>query len=103
MKTLFQTKKLTFDYLGRPRNIDVEIIIDDNKLFVIDSPTVLSGINYAISNLLPYDFNAMSEDYDLILNREFERFIYTLNKLALRDGYNNLIEVVNEKDLKKSV
>lgn len=101
LKKSFQTKKLTFDYLGRPRNIDVEIIIDDNKLFVIDFPTVLSGINYAISNLLPYDFNAMSEDYDLILNREFERFIYTLNKLALRDGYNNLIEVVNEKDLKK--
>ncbi|NHW59142.1 DNA-binding protein, partial [Escherichia coli] len=72
----------------------------DGKLYVIDFPTVLSGINYAISNLLPNDFNSMSDDYELILNREFDRFIYTLNKLALRDGYNNLITVINEKDIK---
>lgn len=100
LKKSFQTKKISFDYLGRPRNIDIETLIKDGKLFVIDFPTVLSGINYAISNLLPHDFNAMSEDYELILNREFDRFIYTLNKLALRDGYNNLITVINEKDLK---
>ncbi|MGK9127162.1 nucleotide-binding protein [Olivibacter sp. SA151] len=100
LKKKFQTKKLTFDYLGRPRHIDVEILVKDGKLFVIDFPTVLSGINYAISNLLPHDFNAMSEDYESILNREFDRFIYTLNKLALRDGYNNLTTVINERDLK---
>ncbi len=100
LKKNFRTKKLSFDYLGRPRNIDVETLIEDGKLFVIDFPTVLSGINYAISNLLPHEFNSMSDDYDLILNREFDRFIYTLNKLALRDGYNNLITVINEKDLK---
>lgn len=99
LKKKFQTKKLTFDYLGRPRNIDIEAVIVGGKLFVIDFPTVLAGINYAISNLLPHDFNVMSDDYDLILHREFERFIYTLNKLALRDGYNNLITVLNEKDL----
>lgn len=100
LKKNFQTKKLSFDYLGRPRNIDVETLIKDGKLFVIDFPTVLSGINYAISNLLPHDFNAMSDDYELILNREFDRFIFTLNKLALRDGYQNLIKVINEKDIK---
>ncbi|WP_164112239.1 MULTISPECIES: STING domain-containing protein [Sphingobacterium] len=100
LKRKFQTKKLTFDYLGRPRNIDVEVLVKDGKLFVIDFPTVLSGINYAISNLLPNDFNAMSDDYDSILNREFDRFIYTLNKLALRDGYNELISVINERNIK---
>lgn len=100
LKKKFQTKKLTFDYLGRPRHIDVEVLVKDGKLFVIDFPTVLSGINYAISNLLPHDFNAMSEDYDSILNREFDRFVYTLNKLALRDGYNDLINVINEKNIK---
>lgn len=100
LKKKFQTKKLTFEYMGRPRHIDVEVLVKDGKLFVIDFPTVLSGINYAISNLLPHDFNAMSEDYDAILNREFERFVYTLNKLALRDGYNDLINVINEKSIK---
>ena len=100
LKKKFQTKKLAFEYMGRPRHIDVEVLIKDGKLFVIDFPTVLSGINYAISNLLPHDFNAMSEDYDAILNREFERFVHTLNKLALRDGYNDLINVINEKSIK---
>lgn len=100
LKKKFRTKKLTFEYMGRPRHIDVEVLVKDGKLFVIDFPTVLSGINYAISNLLPHDFNAMSEDYDAILNREFERFVYTLNKLALRDGYNDLINVINEKSIK---
>lgn len=100
LKKRFQTKKLSFEYLGRPRHIDVEILVTDGKLFVIDFPTVLSGINYAISNLLPHDFNSMSADYESILNREFDRFIYTLNKLALRDGYNNFITVMNEKDIK---
>lgn len=99
LKKRFQTKKLTFNYMGRPRHIDVEIFVEDGKLFVVDFPTVLSGINFAISNLLPYDFNAMSSDYENILNREFDRFVYTLNKLALRDGYNDLITVINEKNI----
>lgn len=99
IKKKIQTRHLTFEYLGRPRNISVETVINNGKLIIVDFPTALSGINYAISNLLPHDFNAMSDDYDLILNREFDRFVYTLNKLALRDGYNNLVEVVYEKDL----
>jgi hypothetical protein len=100
IKNKFKTRKLSFEYLGRPRNIDVETIVTDGNLYIIDFPTVLAGINYAISNLLPNEFNAMSDDYDLILNREFDRFIYTLNKLALRDGYNDYIEIVPEKNIK---
>lgn len=100
IKNKFNTRKLSFEYLGRPRNIEIEAIITDEKVIVIDFPTVLAGINYAISNLLPNDFNAMSEDYESILNREFDRFVYTLNKLALRDGFNNFIEVIEEKEIK---
>jgi hypothetical protein len=99
IKNKFQTRKLSFDYAGRPRNIDVETIIKDNKLLIIDFPTVLSGINYAISNLLPNDFNALSPDYDIIIHREFERFVYTLKKLALRDGFDSYIEIITEKNL----
>lgn len=99
LKNKFQTKKLSFDYLGRPRNIDVEVLVEDGKLTVVDFPTVLSGINYAISNLLPQDFNSMSQDYESILNREFDRFVYTLNRLVLRDGNEKLVCIVGEKDL----
>lgn len=97
IKNKYKTRKLSFEYLGRPRNIEIEATITDQKLICIDFPTVLAGINYAISNLLPNDFNAMSDDYELILNREFDRFVYTLNKLALRDGFNNFIDVIEER------
>lgn len=93
LKRGYQTKNVSFEYAGRPRNISLDTEIKDNKLIFIDFPTTLSGINYAISNLLPNDFNSMSADYDAIINREIERFIYTLKQLALRNGIDGLIEI----------
>ncbi len=61
----------------------------------IDFPTTLSGINYAISNLLPNDFNSMSSDYDAIISREIVRFIDTVKQLALRNGVDTFIEIKN--------
>lgn len=96
IKAKIETKELSFEYLGRPRNINVEIIAEDGEVMIIDFPTILSGINYAISNLLPQDFNSMSVDYETILSRELERFVYTLKKIALRDGVDDLIKIVDE-------
>lgn len=96
IKAKIETKELSFEYLGRPRNINVEIIAEDGEVMIIDFPTILSGINYAISNLLPQDFNSMSVDYEAILSRELERFVYTLKKIALRDGFDDLIKIVDE-------
>lgn len=93
LKRGYQTKNVSFEYSGRPRNISLDTEIKDNKLIFIDFPTTLSGINYAISNLLPNDFNSMSADYDAIINREIERFIYTLKQLSLRNGVDGLIEI----------
>lgn len=78
---------------GRPRNISLDTEIKDNKLIFVDFPTTLSRINFAISNLLPNDFNSMSADYDAITNREIERFIHTLKQLALRTGIDTLIQI----------
>lgn len=96
IKAKIETKELSFEYLGRPRNINVEIIAEDGEVMIIDFPTILSGINYAISNLLPQDFNSMSVDYETILSRELERFVYTLKKIALRDRVDDLIKIVDE-------
>ena len=93
LKRGYQTKNVSFEYAGRPRNISLDTEIKDNKLIFIDFPTTLSGINYAISNLLPNDFNSISADYNAIINREIERFIYTLKQLALRNGIDGLIEI----------
>lgn len=91
IKNGLSTKNVSFHYAGRPRFINLETEIKDNKLIFIDFPTILAGINYAIQNLLPNDFNAMSEDYESILSRELERFIVTLKDLALRSGFDEMI------------
>lgn len=96
LKKGLNTKPVSFHYAGRPRYISLETEIKDDKLVFIDFPTTLSGINYAISNLLPNDFNSMSSDYDAIINREIERFIYTLKQLALRNGFDTFIEIKKE-------
>lgn len=93
LKRGFETQNVSFNYAGRPRHISLETEIKDNELLFIDFPTTLSGINFAISNLLPNDFNSMSSDYESIINREIERFIYTLKQLALRNGIDTFIDI----------
>lgn len=97
LKRGFNSKNVSFHYAGRPRFISMETEIKDDKLVFIDFPTTLSGINYAISNLLPNDFNSMSSDYEAIINREIERFIYTIKQLALRNSFDTLIEIKREQ------
>jgi len=91
LKNGLETKSVSFHYAGRPRFINLETEIKEDKLVFIDFPTILAGINYAIRNLLPNDFNSMSEDYDAILSRELERFVTTLKDLALRDGFDEML------------
>ena len=93
LKGQYKTQNISLHYIGRPRYINIETEIKDEKLIFIDFPTILSGINYAISNLLPNDFSAMNADYDLILSRELDRFIATLKTLALRHGFDEMISV----------
>jgi hypothetical protein len=93
LKQGFETLSTSFKYAGRPRFISIEAEIKDDTLVFIDFPTILAGINYAISNLLPIDFNTMSSDYESILSRELERFIITLKSLALRAGFDEMIRI----------
>jgi hypothetical protein len=93
LKNTYNTKNQSFSYNGRPRFISIETEVIDDKLVFIDFPTILSGINYSISNLLPKDFNSMSADYESILSRELDRFILTLKQLALRNGFDEMISI----------
>jgi hypothetical protein len=102
LKQHFKTTNESFEYAGRPRHINFETEIIDNKIVFIDFPTILSGINYSISNLLPIDFNSMSNDYEVILNRELERFIFTVKQLALRNGFDDMIRIIRDDELSHS-
>lgn len=99
LKSSIDTKNVSFKYAGRPRNISIETQIKDNTLVFIDFPTIITGINYAISNLLPNEFNKLSPDYDSILERELRRFITTLKKLLIKHGFDEMVVVKRDSDL----
>ncbi len=99
LKSTVETKTVTFKYAGRPRNISIDTQIKDETLVFIDFPTIITGINYAISNLLPNDFNKLSPDYNSILERELRRFITTLKKLLIKHGFDEMVFVKRETEL----
>lgn len=99
LKSSIETKNVSFKYAGRPRNISIDTQIKDETIVFIDFPTIITGINYAISNLLPNDFNKLSPDYDSILERELRRFITTLKKLLIKHGFDEMVVVKRETDL----
>jgi len=99
LKNKFSMENVSFKYAGRPRHISVDTQIKDETLEFVDFPTILTGINHAVANLLPQDFNKLSSDYDAILSRELQRFISTLKHLLLRYGFEDMVTVIKEIEL----
>ncbi|WP_312175144.1 STING domain-containing protein [Chryseobacterium sp.] len=99
LKGMFTTENVSFKYSGRPRQISVDTQMKNDTLEFIDFPTIITGINYAISNLLPNDFNKQSPDYNSILDRELRRFITTLKMLLIRGGFDEMVNVKRDSEL----
>ena len=99
LKSQISTINVTFKYAGRPRNINIETQIKNETVEFIEFPTIITGINHSISNLLPHDFNKQSLDYSAILERELRRFITTLKKLLIRNNFDEMVIVKRESEL----
>ena len=99
LKASITTENASFKYAGRPRHISIDTQIKNDTLEFIDFPTIITGINHAIANLLPNDFNKLSPDYNSILERELRRFITTLKKLLIRNGFDEMVIVKRETEL----
>jgi hypothetical protein len=99
LKSSISTENVSFKYAGRPRYISIDTQIKNDTLEFIDFPTIITGINHAISNLLPNDFNKLSPDYDSILERELRRFVTTLKKLLIRNGFDEMVDVKKETEV----
>lgn len=99
LKAAITTENISFKYAGRPRHISIDTQIKSDTLEFVDFPTIITGINHAIANLLPNDFNKLSPDYNSILERELRRFITTLKKLLIRDGFDEMVIVKREGEL----
>lgn len=69
LKSLIVTENVSFKYAGRPRQISIDTQIKNDTPEFIDFPTIITGINHSIANLLPNDFNKLSPDYSSILER----------------------------------
>jgi hypothetical protein len=93
LKSEMLTKSVSFRYAGRPRNINIDTQAAGDTLEFIDFPTIITGINYAISNLLPNDFTKLSSDYEAIMDRELTRFIMTLKLLLVKNGYDDMVNL----------
>lgn len=87
-------EKISFSADGRPRNVFVDVKVVDGKLILLDFPTTLTGIDYAISNHLPKDYQNQTNDYNLIIQREINKFIQTLNKILLKNDFHEFVEIV---------
>jgi hypothetical protein len=99
LKSSIASENVSFKYAGRPRYISIDTQIKNDTLEFIDFPTIITGINHAIANLLPNDFNKLSADYNSILERELRRFITTLKKLLIRHGFDEMVIVKRESEL----
>ena len=99
LKHRFKTKDTEIQCAGRARKITIEAEVRDEALIIIDFPTIISGINYAIKNLFPDDFNTTSSTYLSILERELGRFISTLHKLLSRNKFEDLVVIRKESNL----
>ena len=93
LKLKIQTQNVSFNYSGRPRNINIDSQISNGVLEFIEFPTIIAGIDHSISNILPFDFNKNNSEYTSILERELRRFISTLEKLITRNGFDEFVEI----------
>jgi len=88
-------KTAQLDYHGRPRPFFVDAkSFADGRLEILDYPTTLTGINYAIKELLPDEYKSYGDEYKFILSRELDRFAETLENLIIRNGFKDFVEII---------
>lgn len=94
MKGSLKAKQVQIECLGRPRPFWIDTkSMEGKKLHILDFPTTLTGINYAIRELLPVEYKAGGVEYETILARELDRFAFTLDNLIKRN-HLDFVEIV---------
>lgn len=85
--------EISFGTASRKRSVRVSSSIEEDTLVLADFPTILTGITHAISNLLPKEFNKQDDEYKIILNRELDKFIESLEIIINRNNYEGFVEI----------
>lgn len=80
---------------GRDRKFQVNIErLNSGEIKILDFPSTLTGINYAIKELLPDEYKKNGEEYKNILNRELDKFVHTLENLIERNSFDDFVKIV---------
>lgn len=85
---------ISFECEGRTRNVHVDVKVVNDQLVLLDFPTLLSGINHAIGQLLPEVHKKQGVEYHMILNRELNRFYDALRSILKRNHYSEFVDFV---------
>lgn len=85
--------EISFGTSSRMRNVYVNTNLEDGVLTLADFPTILTGIKHSISNLLPKAFISQNEEYDLVLNRELNKYIDSLRILIERNNFHDFVQI----------
>lgn len=83
--------EVSFGTASRKRSVRVSSSIENDTLILADFPTNLKGIQYAISNLLPVISSKQDKEYILILNRELDKYITSLQLIIDRNDFNDFV------------
>lgn len=87
-------KEKKVESAGRSRNYNVDVKhLENGRLEILDFPTTLTGINYAIKELLPDEYRTNGDEYKTILNRELDKFVSTLQSLIDRNTFNSFVSI----------
>lgn len=95
IKNKVGVKETVIKCSGRDRKYHVNIEkFNSGEIRILDFPSTLTGINYAIKELLPAEFNKYGDEYKSILYRELDKFLQTLENLIKRNSFDDFVKIV---------
>lgn len=98
----FNFEKSQFNADGRQRSISLyrDKRIENNRIEIVDFPTTIIGINHAIKYLLPKE---KDDDHNLILERELNRFVSTIQHSIDDNGFGDIVILKKESCFRKEM
>jgi hypothetical protein len=97
IKNKIGVKETVINCSGRDRKFQVNIEkLNSGEIRILDFPSTLTGINYAIKELLPEEYRKNGDEYKSILNRELDKFVHTLENLIKRNSFESFVKVIRE-------
>lgn len=97
IKNKIGVKETVISCSGRDRKFQVNVEkLNSGEIKILDFPTTLTGINYAIRELLSEEYKINGVEYQNILNRELDKFVHTLENLIRRNSFESFVKIIRE-------